>query len=421
MKVLVIGKGGREHALVRALRLSPSVSEVHAFPGSPGMAQEAVCHSPGSSPVESLLQLVDRAKIDLVVVGPEKELVEGWSDALREKNIAVVGPGQKAAQLEGSKIYSKQFMTSAGVPTSRFEIVTDVESVLKAAENFLPPFVLKADGLAAGKGVFICKNPDELKAAARFLFEEKGLGPAGERALLEQFQPGWELSYLILTNGRDYQSLPLAQDHKRLRDEDQGPNTGGMGVVAPLEISADLQRQIEERVILPSLKELEKRQLLYRGVLYIGLMITPEGPSVLEYNVRFGDPEAQVLLPLIDGDWGEVFRSLAQGELKPLQWKSLSSACVVLAAEGYPDSPKAGVLIEGDVKFESPSSYFLHAGTAQNSDGQWVTAGGRVLNSIGIGSTVKEALNHAYHQAKKVNWPALQMRQDIGAKMLKRT
>lgn len=418
MKVLVVGKGGREHALVRALSLSASVSEVHAFPGSAGMATEALCHRTKDMSFESLLKIVKDSRIDLVVIGPEDQLVQGWADDLRKENICVVGPSKEAAQLEGSKVFAKEFMKSAGVPTAAFKIVSTTQQTLELSTQFTPPYVLKADGLAAGKGVFICKDRAELESAARYIFEDKGLGTAGDTALLEQYQPGWELSYLVLTNGVEYQALPLAQDHKRLREEDKGPNTGGMGVVAPLKIDEALRAEINKNVIEPSIRELEKREYLFRGVLYVGLMITDSGPQVLEYNARFGDPEAQVLLPLLDGDWGEVFWDLAKGELQNLRWKSLSSACVVLAAEGYPEAPKKNVEIKGDIKANTASSYFLHAGTDKTDSGKWVTNGGRVLNALGIGSSLEEALKHAYQQADNLSWPSMQMRRDIGQKLL---
>jgi phosphoribosylamine---glycine ligase len=328
----------------------------------------------------------------------------------------VVGPSQIAAQLEGSKIFAKEFMVRAGVPTSAYEIVDNVADTLRAAQKFTPPYVLKADGLAAGKGVFVCATLPELKAAAEGLFEQKILGVAGHRALLEQFQEGYELSYLILTNGTKHEALPVAQDHKRLSDGDEGPNTGGMGVVGPMAVDEGLRARIEREIVEPSVRNLSGSGLLYRGVLYVGLMITPKGPTVIEYNCRFGDPEAQIILPLLDGDWGYVFSRLAKGELEKLSWKNLQMACVVLAAPGYPDSPEKGVVIEGDLGAQTSTGYFLHAGTARNTAGQWVTGGGRVLNAIGMGSSRAEALKAAYAQAKHATWKGIRMRKDIGAK-----
>jgi len=332
--------------------------------------------------------------------------------------VQVVGPSQIAAQLEGSKVFAKEFMVNAGVPTAAFEVVEDVAGTLKAAAAFTPPYVLKADGLAAGKGVFLCDTLAELKEAAESLFEKKTLGAAGNKALLEQYQDGFEISYLVLTNGVRSEAMPLAQDHKRLRDDDVGPNTGGMGVVAPLSIDPALREKIETTIVQPTIRHLQGSGLLYRGVLYIGVMVTASGPTVLEFNVRFGDPEAQVIMPLLDGDWGYVFTQLANGELVPMKWKNLHMACVVQAAPGYPDTPEKGVVLEGDVGYQDSSSYFLHAGTAKSPLGQWITNGGRVLNAVGMGSSLKEAIHSAYKQAKHVTWKNMQMRKDIGAKQL---
>jgi phosphoribosylamine--glycine ligase len=418
MRFLVLGQGGREHAIVHALKFSPVVSEVHAIPGSEGIAQEAICHKLDFSNSTEVETFFGRHKFDCVVIGPENYLVQGLSDQLRALGLNVVGPSQIAAQLEGSKIFSKEFMVQAGVPTAKYETVQDVEGTLKAAQRFQPPYVLKADGLAAGKGVFVCANLTELKSSAEFLFEKNGLGQAGRRALLEEFQPGYEISYLILTNGSEFQALPLAQDHKRLKDGDQGPNTGGMGVVGPVTISPELRQQIETEIVQPTLRHLSGGGLLYRGVLYIGLMITPEGPRVIEYNVRFGDPECQVILPLLNGDWAEVFLKLAKGELTEMRWKPMHTACVVLAAPGYPENVEKGVIIEGDLGHQSATSYFLHAGAARNPGGEWITQGGRVLNAVGSGNSLREALKAAYEQTTHVNWRGLRMRKDIGAKLL---
>ena len=418
MRFLVLGQGGREHAIVRALKYSPSVTEVHAVPGSEGISQDAVCHNLDWSDAKAVEGFIKKYAFDCVVVGPELYLVQGVSDQLRALGLPVVGPCQIASQLEGSKIFAKEFMIQAGVPTAKHFVVESVEGTLSQATQFSPPYVLKADGLAAGKGVFLCDSLAELKAAATDLFENKTLGSAGQRALLEQFQEGYELSYLILTNGERAEALPLAQDHKRLNDADKGPNTGGMGVVAPLSIEARLREEIESKIVQPTLRHLQGSGMLYRGVLYIGVMVTPSGPTVLEFNVRFGDPEAQVIMPLLEGDWGYVFAQLAKGEMVPLQWKDLHMACVVLAAPGYPEAPAKGVAIEGDVGFQSASSYFLHAGTSRLASGQWATQGGRVLNAVGIGSSLPEAVKAAYAQARHVQWRGLQMRQDIGAKFL---
>jgi phosphoribosylamine--glycine ligase len=415
LKVLVLGQGGREHALVHALAQSESVAEIHAAPGSNGMSREALCHDFSLSDGDALVEFCIRTGIDFVFIGPEDPLVAGLSDQLRDRGILVVGPSKDSAKLEGSKIFSKVFMKDAGVPTSKFKVVHSSIEVKNSANEFKPPYVLKADGLAAGKGVFICQDLAELERAATELFDKRILGEAGERALLEEYLPGWELSYLVLTNGVQWQSLPLAQDHKRLLDGDLGPNTGGMGTVAPLNISDSLRQKIEDEIVGPSVHELAKRGLLYRGILFIGVMITERGPQVLEYNCRFGDPETQVILPLIKGDLGLIFRDLALGKIRKFEIKNLFASCVVMAAPGYPMKPQKGVAIEGDLAFEDDRSYFLHAGTKKSESG-WQTNGGRVLNAIGLGTSLNESLKNAYTLSEKVTWKDLLQRSDIGKK-----
>ncbi len=418
LKVLIIGQGGREHALVHSLSKSPRVTEIHAIPGSDGMSIEALCHSLDYNKHDLMIDFCLRMEIDYVFIGPEDPLVNGLSDALRDRGILVVGPSKEAARLEGSKIFAKEFMAEAKIPTARFSVVSSVNETLDQSSSFTAPYVLKADGLAAGTGVFICKTLQDLKTAAEDLFEKKILGSAGERALLEQFMPGWELSFLLITNGSEYQTLPLAQDHKRLLDKDEGPNTGGMGTVAPLKIEADLMKVIEKKIVAPSIQELHKRNILYRGVLFLGLMITESGPQLLEYNCRLGDPETQVILPLIDGDLGQIFYDLSIGKLQSIKQKNIFASCVVMAAPGYPFHPEKNVPMTGDPLFSTDSSYFLHAGSKRNSHGQWVTSGGRVLNAVALGSNRQESLEKAYEQTKKAHWMGLQKRSDIGKKLI---
>ena len=414
MKVLVLGQGGREHALVKAFRNSASITEIHVIPGSDGMSQEALCHPFTLKDSEGIIQFCLRTEIDFVVIGPEDPLVAGLADDLRARGILVVGPSQEAAMLEGSKIFSKRFMNEAQVPTAAFAEVSTVAATMVAATKFTPPYILKADGLAAGKGVFICHTLAELENSARQIFEEHSLGEAGKKALLEENLPGWELSYLVLTDGINFQALPLAQDHKRLKDLHQGPNTGGMGTVAPLKIDPVLDQAIREKIIAPTIKTIQSRGYTYRGVIFVGVMVTANGPQTLEYNVRLGDPETQVILPLIENDLGDLFLNLAKGILKPVKLKNLFATCVVLAAEGYPENSVKGSIIEGEIGFETVSSYFIHAGTLKNKGGQWQTNGGRVLGAIGLGSSSKESIENAYAQAKKVSWQGLQSRKDIG-------
>lgn len=416
MKALVIGKGGREHAMVHALLQSKFLEAVFAAPGNQGMG-EKVQTLDLAMESEAISKACESHGIGLVIIGPEDPLVAGLASDLRAKGLFVFGPDQAGAQLEGSKIFSKEFMRSHDIPTAAFEVVDSVESAMDKSKYFTPPYVLKADGLAGGKGVFICATLAELQTAAQSLFVEKSLGEAGKRALLEQFQPGYELSFFILTNGTDYVTLPMAQDHKKIFENETGPNTGGMGTVAPMKIDTGLYNEIIEKVVEPTQKGIEKDQFDYKGVVFIGIMVTEKGPQVLEYNVRFGDPETQVLLPLLDGDWGEVFYKIARGERPDLKWKNEYATCVVLAAENYPDAPVKDVVIEGNLN-DSEDQYFLHAGTKKTQNGNWVTAGGRVLNAIGKGSSLKESIENAYIQAEKVSWSGCQKRKDIGQKAL---
>lgn len=416
MKVLVVGSGGREHALVKALRGSTMVKKVYVWPGNDGMALEADCApvpARGANEYKKLVQWTNTEGVDFVVIGPEADLVAGLSDLMRENDIPVFGPSQEAAQLEGSKIYAKNFMKDFGVPTSRSDVVSTVEETLRAAETYSSPYVLKADGLAAGKGVFICATLAELENSARDIFENKKLGDAGSRALLEEFQPGQELSVLALTNGKDFELLPYCRDHKRLLEGDLGPNTGGMGVVGPIAIDSKLQTEIVEQVLQPTMRGLLARNLLFRGVIFIGIMLTAKGPQVLEYNVRFGDPETQVILPLLDGDWAQTLLSVAKGEMPALKWRPDSVACIVLAAEGYPDNPVKGSKISGGLSLEDKQSHILHAGTKREGD-HFVTNGGRVLNVVSRGGDLASALSKAYSLVQKISWAGMQYRKDIG-------
>ena len=417
MNILVMGKGGREHAIIRSIKRSSIMHKVFTLPGQDGFKILANLVSKDLlKDREQFKVWIKKESIDLVVIGPEQELVDGWADFFRDEKVAVFGPSKEASQLEASKLFAKDFMSSAGVPTSNYEELNSVKSVLEASLGFDFPVVLKADGLAAGKGVFICHNKEELEKSADLLFEQKIFGSAGEKAFLEQYQGGWELSAFILTNGEDYKLLPFARDYKKRDEGNKGPNTGGMGAVAPHFIDEDLQEKIHKQVLRPTVMELKKRNMFYRGVLYIGLMITDKGPVVLEYNVRFGDPETQVILPLLDGDWASVFYEVAQGNLPNMKWKQNHfSACVVLASPGYPFKPETGLPIKGNIisDLQTDTSYFLHAGVKEENE-KWLTNGGRVLNAIGLGGSQKESLQHAYDLVNQVNWKNLHKRSDIG-------
>ena len=413
MKVLIIGSGGREHALFQTV--NEQGGKTYFLPERKSIPDAGGAPSALLKDRSALSGWLKKEQIRLVVIGPEQPLVEGLADFLRQRGFSVFGPSAAAARLEGSKLFAKEFMEAQSIPTAPFQLVKSLSETLKASENFSPPYILKADGLAGGKGVFICQTKKELEDRAKQLFEDKILGQAGETALLEEFQEGVEVSVFILTNGEDYRILPLAQDYKRLGEKNTGPNTGGMGATAPLHLPEKLMTEIENSIIRPTIQGLKKNQYEYRGVLYVGLMVGSRGPRVLEYNVRFGDPEAQVLLPLLDGSWLEVFNQVSQGKLPSLKWKNIHSACVVLTADGYPENPRKGDVIEGFIYHKTPHSYFLHGGVGPNDKGQWVVSGGRVLNAVALGETSEQALKRAYDQMEKISWEGLHYRKDIGS------
>ena len=413
MKILVVGNGCREHTIVKALLEDQKVEAIYSLPERSSLKNTIGLPASLLNDQETLANQLKKEGIQLIVIGPEQPLVEGLSDFLRKKGFKVFGPCAKAAQLEGSKIFAKQFMKNQKIPTASYQELSSVSETLKSSENFFPPFVLKADGLAGGKGVFLCKNQTELEQKSRFLFEQKALGSAGEKALLEDFQYGQEMSVFVITNGDSYNFLPIAQDYKRLRDQHKGPNTGGMGAIAPISISKNLITSIEKLIVEPTLEGLKKYKMTYRGVLYLGLMVHKNLPKVLEYNVRFGDPEAQVLLPLLDGSWSDVFYKVASGELPNLKWKNLHSACVVLCSENYPEGPIKEVPIKGLIDREEKASWFIH-GSLIKKENQWFTKGGRVLNAVAIGSSKEEAIKRAYEHIETISWSGMHYRKDIG-------
>jgi len=420
MNLLIIGAGGREHAVIKSLKnikkSALTVNKIFCAPGNAGISELASLVILDIKDHLSVIEFCKKNSINLVFIGPEDPLVDGLADSLRANNILVFGPSKEAAQLEGSKIFAKEFMKQAGVPTACADVVDSVESTMLAAKNYSAPYVLKADGLAAGKGVFICANLKELKNSAENLFNKKILGDAGGRALLEQNLQGKEISFLILTNGVEFQALPLAQDHKRLLDHNHGPNTGGMGTLAPMPIEKDLYEKIITKVVKPSVENLKNRNYLFRGVLFIGLMIVDDEPFVLEYNVRFGDPETQVILPLLQNDMASLFLDLSKGILQEIKLNKKKVVCIVNAAEGYPDEPVKGTPVA--LPADTPSTYILHAGTSlvldKNNRPQLISTGGRVLNVIAIQDNFTLALTSAYEINSKIVFAKRQFRTDIG-------
>ena len=418
MNVLVIGGGGREHALVWKLRESAAVQKIWCAPGNGGIAAEAECVPLDAGEVDALLQLAERLRPDLTVVGPELPLVRGIGDAFRARRLAVVGPSQIAAQLEGSKIFSKEFLQRHKIPTARLYGTFDVAAEAgRALAEVRWPVVLKADGLCAGKGVLVATDADEALDFIERVMEKDELGPGGRKILIEEAVTGEELSFLLLTDGEHYAPLVPTRDHKRAFDGNRGPNTGGMGAYSTDDLlSPQLRAVIESRVVEPTLRGLVDDGIRYSGFLYIGLMLTAEGPKVLEFNCRLGDPEAQAILARADFDVAAVLSDVAGKRFNPdnLRWKSGASVCVVLASGGYPGKFEAGKKIDGLTGLEAMTGVkVLHAGT-RRLDGSFLTSGGRVLGVTAAGEDLENALAVAYRAAKQIHFDGMFYRHDIG-------
>ncbi|HWM14020.1 MAG TPA: phosphoribosylamine--glycine ligase [Gaiellaceae bacterium] len=405
MNVLLVGAGGREHALAWKISQSPRLGELHAAPGNPGIAALGACHPVRSDDHEALLGLCREAGIDLVVVGPEAPLVAGVADHLRHAGIAVFGPGVGAARIEGSKSFAKDVMRVAGVPTAR------------ALGEARAPCVVKADGLAAGKGVFVCRTQEDVAAA---LARARGLG---EGIVVEELLEGEEVSLFAICDGEEALPLAPAQDFKRLLDGDEGPNTGGMGSYSPVPaLSPDKATELVESVHRPVLRVLASHGAPFQGLLYAGLILTEDGPRVLEFNCRFGDPETQAILPRLEGDLLEALAAAAEGTLAGVELAAGPEAAVtvVLAASGYPDSPERGVPLEGVADAEATGALVFHAGTAFRG-GSLVSSGGRVLDVTGVGASVAEARERAYRAVDEIEFAGVQYRRDVALRAVHAT
>lgn len=415
MKTLVIGPGGREHALVRALAQDSSVSEVHAAPGNAGIAQDAPCHPVDAQDPQAVTALARELGADLVVVGPEAPLAAGVADALREAGFLVYGPSRAAAELEASKAFAKEVMAAGEVPTAMARVASTEEEARDALEAFGAPHVVKDDGLAAGKGVVVTEDLEEALAHARSCFE------AGGKVVIEEFLDGPEVSLFAVCDGERAVPLEPAQDFKRIFDGDRGPNTGGMGAYSPLPWAPEgLVEEIMERVVQPTLRVMAERGTPFVGTLFCGLALTSRGLRVIEFNVRFGDPETQAVLSRLRSPLGVLLRRAAEGRLSeqsPLEWAPSFAVDVVMAAGNYPDSPRKGDPIEGIEAAEARGVSVLHAGTAEK-DGQTVTAGGRVLAVVAQGSTLAEARDNAYAGVREIRWEGEQHRTDIARKAI---
>ncbi|HET9429318.1 MAG TPA: phosphoribosylamine--glycine ligase [Allosphingosinicella sp.] len=422
MNVLLIGSGGREHALAWKLAQSPMISRLFAAPGNPGIAEEAelVAIEPGDH--RSVIDFCRRHSIGLVVIGPEAPLVDGLADNLRAMGILVFGPNRIPAQLEGSKGFTKELCTKAGIPTARYARASDRLAAEAALEDFALPVVIKADGLAAGKGVIIATTAAEAEAALSTMFDG-GFGGAGEAVVIEEYMDGEEVSFFALVDGETILPFGSAQDHKRVGDGETGPNTGGMGAYSPASIfTPALEQQAMEEILLPTVRALANAGTPYSGILYAGLMLTAEGPKLVEYNVRFGDPECQVLMMRLESDLLALMLATARGTLSeapPPTFSSDASLVVVMAAKGYPADPETGGAIGGLDKAASTGAKIFHAGTAL-ADGKLVASGGRVLNVTARAQTVPEAQAIAYQAVDAIDFRSGFCRRDIGWREIKR-
>jgi phosphoribosylamine--glycine ligase len=409
VKVLVIGTGGREHALALSLSRDPSVEEVHAAPGNPGIANVAALHEVDQLDGDAVATLAEKLGVDLVVIGPEAPLVAGVADAVRERGISCFGPSKAAAELEGSKAFAKDVMAAAGVPTAMAHVCTTPDEAAAALDAFGPPYVVKDDGLAAGKGVVVTEDRDAAVAHAA----------ACDRVVIEEFLDGPEVSLFAITDGATVYPLQPAQDFKRIFDGDQGPNTGGMGAYTPLPWAPeDLVPDVLERVLQPTVDEMARRGSAFAGLLYAGLALTARGVRVVEFNARFGDPETQPLLALLDSTLAELLRAAAEGrlhEIDPPRWKSGAAVAVVMASAGYPESSRKGDVIVGTETLADEADVdVIHAGTAEQ-DGSLVTAGGRVLAVTAVGSDVADARAKAYEGVSSISFDGAQWRTDIAS------
>ncbi len=428
MNVLIIGSGGREHAFAWKLKQSPKVSKIYCAPGNAGIAEIAELVPLKIDDIDGLFQFAKKKRIDLTVTGPEVPLVKGIVDLFEKHGMRIFGPGKYAAQLEGSKVFAKDFMKRHRIPTAAYATFNRTE-YSKAQQHLTAnaaPIVLKADGLAAGKGVVVCQSTGEALTVLRECFEKDMFGEAGNTIVVEEFMKGEEASIFVLTDGTHYKFLQPAQDHKQILDGDKGKNTGGMGAYAPAPVvSGALLKRIEKEIVVPTLNGMRAEGKAYKGCLYVGLMMTKEGPKVVEFNCRLGDPEAQVVLPLIDGDLFDILSACATNTLHTIEYRfhEASAVCVVMSSRGYPDAYETGKPIDGlDTVRSEDGVVVFHAGT-KNENGKIVSAGGRVLGvtAIGYGHDLEGTITTAYTAVKKIIFDGAYYRSDIGHKGVKQS
>ena len=421
MNILVIGSGGREHALCWKIKQSPKVKKLYCAPGNGGIGQIAECVNIAVDDVEGLLKFALSKKIDLTVVGPEAALVVGIVDTFVQKGLKIFGPSKEAAQLEGSKIYAKQFLSNHGIPTAGYKTFERFIDALDYLNSEKFPLVVKADGIAAGKGVYVCANLREAQVAVDEIMVQKLYGAAGEKVVIEECLHGQEASVLAICDGKHFLVLPSAQDHKRIFDEDVGPNTGGMGSYCPAPIvTVEVLDVIIKKIIEPTVRGMYAQGVPFKGVLYVGLMLSEQGPFVLEFNTRFGDPETQSILPKLKSDLVEIMLASCDGRLNELKvlWDQRPCVCVVLTSGGYPGKYQTGYEIKGLDEENDPDTIVFHAGT-KNDGGSLVTAGGRVLGVTSLGASLEKAITKAYETVDKIQFDHIFFRRDIGQKALK--
>jgi len=417
VKIFIVGGGGREHALAWKIAQSPLVETLFAAPGNPGIARHARCIGVGVDTHVDLVDFARRERVDLTVIGPEAPLVAGLADRFAEAGLTVFGPSERAATIEGSKAFSKDLMRRYGIPTARFSTFDDAAGARRFCRELGAPLVVKADGLAAGKGAIVCATLEEADTAIADCLERRAFGAAGARVVVEEFMVGQEVSFFVLSNGGDVMALAAAEDHKAIFDGDRGPNTGGMGCYSPVaEFDEALEKRVMETIVRPTLAALAREGAPYRGVLYTGLMLTAEGPKVVEFNCRFGDPECQALMVRAPGDLVPLLLASARGDAWPPSrtWSSAASVCVNVASGGYPGKYQTGLPIRGVEAAEArPGVQVFHAGTATRS-GQLVTAGGRVLGVTAVAERIETAIEAAYEAVRDIAFEGMHYRTDIG-------
>lgn len=418
MKLLVVGSGGREHAIIKKLRESPAAEQIYALPGNGGIAADAICVPIAAKDIDAIVRFAVEKQIDYAVIAPDDPLVLGCVDALEQAGIACFGPRRNAAMIEGSKVYAKELMKKYGIPTADWEAFTDVERALAYAEKAPLPLVIKADGLALGKGVVIAQTRAQAKEAILQSMQERKFGESGSRIVIEAFLEGVEVSVLTFTDGTTVVPMISSMDHKRAHDNDTGPNTGGMGTIAPNPYyTPQIAQLCMQKIFLPTVRALQAEGREFRGCLYFGLMLTRQGPRVIEYNCRFGDPETQVVLPLLESDLLCVMQATTQGTLAniPVRWREQSACCVVLASNGYPGSYESGCPIHLPQTAAGEEIYVAGAKCAEDG---LRSAGGRVLGVTAVRQTLREAVNDAYALADRVDFANGFCRRDIGQKAL---